>query len=117
MIIPNKTIYLYRHCVDMRKQINGLIGIIAGEMQLDPMSSALFVFIGKTGNKLKILQYETNCFWLSYGYLPKHKFKWPTRWFEHDVLTMSSESLRFLLQGCDLNGLKKFTSFTPKYAC
>lgn len=117
MIVPDKDIYLYRYPVDMRKQTNGLIGIVTGEMQLDPMSSALFVFIGKTGDKLKILQYETNGFWLWYRSIQKQKFKWPKSWFEEDVLSLSSESLQFLLQGCDLNGLKTFTPLTPKYAC
>ena len=62
MILPNTEMYFYRHPVDMRKQVNGLIGIVSGEMQLDPTSSALFVFIGKSGNKLKMLQYEKMVF-------------------------------------------------------
>ena len=78
MILPDTDMYLYRYPVDMRKQINGLIGIVSGEMQLDPMSSALFVFIGRTGDKLKILQYETNVFWLWYRVLQRQRFKWPT---------------------------------------
>lgn len=117
MILPDTDMYLYRHPVDMRKQINGLVGIVAGAMQLDPTSSALFVFIGKSGNKLKILQYETNGFWLWYRCLQKQKFKWPKTWFEDDVLTLSRESLQFLLNGCDLNGLKQFVPFSPKRAC
>lgn len=117
MILPDCDIYLYRLPVDMRKQINGLVGIVSGEMQLDPASSALFVFIGKSGDKLKMLQYETNGFWLWYRCLQKQKFKWPKRWFEDDVLVLSRESLRFLLQGCDLNGLKTFVPIKPKHAC
>lgn len=117
MILPNKDIYLYRFPVDMRKQINGLIGVVVGEMQLDPTSSALFVFIGRTGDKLKILQYETNGFWLWYRCLQKQKFKWPKTWFDEDVLTLNRDALHFLLQGSDLNGLKTFTPIQPKYAC
>jgi len=117
MILPDVDIYLYRYPVDMRKQINGLIGIVSGEMQLDPTSSALFVFIGRSGDKLKILQYETNGFWLWYRVLQKQKFKWPKLWFADDTLTLSRDTLQFLLDGCDLNGLKTFTSYTPKYAC
>jgi len=117
MILPEAEIYLYRHPVDMRKQINGLVGIVSGEMQLDPTSTALFVFVGRTGYKIKMLQYETNGFWLWYRCLQQSKFKWPKRWFEDDVLSMPKEALQFLLQGCDLNGLKTFTPFIPKHAC
>ena len=46
MIRPcdNSVIYLYRHPVDMRKAINGLVAIVEGDMGLDPFSSKLFVF-------------------------------------------------------------------------
>ena len=117
MILPDTDMFLYRHPVDMRKQVNGLVSIVSGEMQLDPTSSALFVFIGKSGDKLKILQYETNGFWLWYRILQRQKFKWPKQWFEEDILLLSRESLQFLLQGCDLNGLKQFVPFKPKKAC
>ncbi|MCP4992563.1 MAG: transposase [Gammaproteobacteria bacterium] len=46
MIRPgdDSVIYLYRHAVDMRKSINDLVAIVEGEMEMDPFSSALFVF-------------------------------------------------------------------------
>jgi len=46
MIRPcdHSVIYLYRHPVDMRKAINGLVAIVEGDMGLDPFSSKLFVF-------------------------------------------------------------------------
>ena len=47
MMRPNAedgTLYLYRHPVDMRKAINGLVAIVESEMALDPFSAKLFVF-------------------------------------------------------------------------
>ena len=45
MIRPcdHSVIYLYRHPVDMRKAINGLVAIVEGDMGLDPFSSKLFL--------------------------------------------------------------------------
>ena len=37
-------IHLYRHPVDMRKAINGLVAMVEGELELDPFSADLFIF-------------------------------------------------------------------------
>jgi len=117
MNLLSDTVYLYRHPTDMRKQIDGLVSIVASQMQLDPMSCASFVFISRGGDKIKIIRYETNGFWLLYKRLIRQRFKWPKRWFTDDVLQLDVDSFVFLLQGCDLNGLQKFHEFKPQYAC
>lgn len=117
MNLLSDTLYLYRHPIDMRKAIDGLVSLVTSEMQLDPMSSATFVFIGRQGDKIKLLRYDTNGFWLLYKRLIRQKFKWPKQWFEDDVLQLNLESFVFFLKGCDLNGLQTFKEFKPKYAC
>ncbi|MCP4011132.1 MAG: IS66 family insertion sequence element accessory protein TnpB, partial [Proteobacteria bacterium] len=56
MIRPSddSVIYLYRHAVDMRKSINGLVAIVEGEMEMDPFSSALFVFCNTNRTIIKL---------------------------------------------------------------
>jgi len=115
MNLLSDQLYLYRYPVDMRKAIDGLISLVVSEMNLYPTSSSAFVFIGRHGDKIKILQYDTNGFWLFYKRLNQHKFKWPKQWFEEAVLSLSSEAFAFLLQGCDLNGLKTFHAMKPQY--
>ncbi|PKR81286.1 hypothetical protein CW751_05555 [Brumimicrobium salinarum] len=39
----------------MRKGFNGLFGLVQNEMELNPLSGYLFVFISKDRNKVKIL--------------------------------------------------------------
>jgi len=36
-------IYVYRHAVDLRKAINGLVAIVESEMQLDPFTSVFCI--------------------------------------------------------------------------
>ncbi len=48
-------IYLYRHPVDMRKSINGLVAIVEGEMALDPFSASLFVFCNRGRTLVKMV--------------------------------------------------------------
>jgi len=49
----------------MRKSINGRI-IVSESLSLDPLSQSWFVFCNKQRDKLKILFWDTNGFWLYY---------------------------------------------------
>jgi transposase len=55
-------VYLHRAAVDMRRQIDGLSLLAREVMQIDPMSGALFCFINRRRNKLKLLLWERNGF-------------------------------------------------------
>ena len=54
--------YLYVDPVDMRKSIDGLSVLVEQEMDLSPMSEALFVFCNRSRDKIKILCWERNGF-------------------------------------------------------
>ena len=49
------TIWLAREAIDFRKGINGLAVLVESQMQHNPFSEQLFVFINKAGDKIKIL--------------------------------------------------------------
>jgi len=91
-------VYLHRAAVDMRRQIDGLSLLAREVMQIDPMSAALFCFINRRRNKLKLLLWERNGFIVWYKRLERHRFHWPRR-AEQDVLTLSVEQLNWLLDG------------------
>ena len=59
-----KRIYLACGVTDMRKQINGLIVIVQESFKLDPFDSALFVFCNRNCDRLKILEWDDDGFWL-----------------------------------------------------
>jgi transposase len=95
MLRPDRSIeqvYLHRAPVDMRRQIDGLSLLAREVMQIDPMSGALFCFINRRRNKLKLLIWERNGFIVWYKRLERHRFHWP-RHVEQDVLTISIEQL------------------------
>lgn len=75
MLIPEDVkIYFYTQPVDMRKSINTLCMLISETLKLNPVDGSLFLFRGKSGNKLKALYYELNCFTLWYRRLEKGRF-------------------------------------------
>ena len=51
-------IYLVTGYTDMRKSIDGLMGIIRDTYQLDPYSNALFLFCGRRCDRLKALHFD-----------------------------------------------------------
>jgi len=57
---------VYRHPVDMRKQILGLSNIVTEHLDRDPGDECLYVFINKSRDKIKLLIWHRNGFWLLY---------------------------------------------------
>ena len=82
---------------DMRKSINGLSALIKNCFDLDPFDKALFVFCNRQRNRLKILTWEDNGFWLHFKRLERGHFKWPTAGESH-TMTLSTEELSNLIQ-------------------
>jgi len=48
-------IFVYRHPVDMRKQIDGLATIVSSQLHRDPSDRALYLFINRGRDKIKPL--------------------------------------------------------------
>lgn len=98
-------VYLALEPCDMRKSIDGLAIIVREQFNLDPFCSALFVFCNRSRNKLKLLFWQHNGFWLCYRRLESGKFKWPKD-TEKDVIVINTRELNWLLDGLDLQQKK-----------
>jgi transposase len=94
-------VYLATGSTDMRKSIDGLAAIVQEYFKLDPFSSNLFVFCNKNRNKLKILHWQHNGFWLHYRRLEKGVFRWPKE-KDDSTLILTSRELQWLLDGLSL---------------
>ena len=96
-------VYVYRHPVDMRKAINGLVMLVESVLCLDPFSSQLFVFCNRRRDIVKIVYWERNGFCLWMKKLEKERFKWP---HEGELITLDGQQLNWLLDGYNLNVMK-----------
>jgi transposase len=92
--------YLACGVTDLRKSIDGLAVLVKEGFELNPFSACLFVFCNRKQDKLKILQWEHNGFWLYYRRLEKGKFIWPND--SGTVALVSRRELHFLLSGLSL---------------
>lgn len=98
--ISSRQVYLASGSTDLRKSIDSLAILVKETFDLDPFSQCLFVFCNRKRDKLKILQWEHNGFWLHYRRLERGKFNWPSE--KADVICVSYRELRWLLDGLSL---------------
>ena len=98
--IPIDRVYLACGVTDLRKSIDGLAAIVQESFQLDPFSSNLFVFCNRNRDKLKILHWENNGFWLYYRRLETDTFQWPNQ--KQSPMVISTRQFNWLLEGLSL---------------
>ncbi len=110
-------VYLCRAPIDFRKGIAGLSVLVEQELQLNPFAPALFVFINRPRDKLKILYWHRNGFCLWMKRLEAEKFAWlPST---NDTSTpvhanINAQELAWLLEGYNIwkNKPHKILNFT-----
>ena len=94
-------VYLCRAPIDFRKSIDGLSALVQQELALDPFGSALYVFINRQRNKMKVLYWHRNGFCLWQKRLERDKFVWP-RDANEVTRAISLQEFGWLLEGFDL---------------
>jgi transposase len=82
----------------MRKSIDGLAAVVSYTIDQDPLSQQLFVFCNRGKNKLKILFWDQNGFWLFYKRLERGQFRWPAL-SSARALCVTRRQLGWLLDG------------------
>ena len=97
-------VYLHRDAVDFRKSINGLAALVEQAMGLDPFAAAVYVFRNRRADRIKILGWDHNGFWLLFKRLEQDRFAWPR---QAAVATLSVEQLHWLLQGIDIEAMQR----------
>ncbi len=94
-------VYLAAGATDLRKSIDGLAALVCDVLEQDPFSSQLFVFCNRARDKIKILFWQHNGFWLFYRRLERERFRWPSSAQETAAIVVSTRELRWLLDGLD----------------
>ena len=93
----NYQVYLVTGYTDLRRSIDGLATIVQARLELNPFSSALFLFCGRRCDRIKGLLWEGDGFLLLYKRLDNGKFQWPRT--ETEALLLTPQQRRWLLEG------------------
>ena len=70
-------VYLHREPIDFRLNINGLVLLVDKALGLNPFAPCVYVFGNRRRNRVKLLGWERNGFWLLLKRLEKDRFIWP----------------------------------------
>lgn len=101
---PGVAVWLHRDAIDFRKNIDGLAALVQHELGLDPFAAAVYVFANRRRNRVKILGWERNGFWLLQKRLEQQRFAWPRG--DAAVVELTAQQLHWLLDGIDLAAMR-----------
>jgi len=97
-------VYLHRESIDFRLNINGLALLVEKALGLDPFAACVYVFSNRRRNRVKILGWDRNGFWLLLKRLEQDRFVWPTA---EAVPALTVEQLHWLLEGIDIGVVQR----------
>lgn len=105
-------IHLCLQPTDMRKNFDGLVGLVTRGLHKDPVRDGTFVFVNKRRDKMKILLWDRHGFWLLYKRLEAGCFQMPPREsgsasLDPESLRLTYEQLVMIIEGIDLQSVKR----------
>lgn len=103
MILPrDPLIYVATAFVDLRFGFDKLAGLVTAHFGKNPRDGALFVFLNKARNRLKILFFDASGAWLLHKRLDRGTFPLPVSLDSHAThIAVSTHELTLLLQGLE----------------
>ena len=94
-----RRILAYSEPVDLRKSIDGLVGLVKSLLEEDPLSGSLFVFINRRGNYLKLVGWDRTGWCLFAKRLERGRFRFPATARKQEL---STQVFQLLLDGIEL---------------
>lgn len=99
--------YVCAEPIDMRKSIDGLAMLVEPLIGMNALSGHVFVFVSKRRNKVKLLVWDRNGFWLLYKRLERGRFATPGELSRQGI---SVAELTAWLEGIDLSKAKRLAA-------
>ena len=106
-------VYVASQSTDMRHGIDGLARLVESNFGEDIYSGALFVFLSRRMDRLKILTWDAGGFVVYYKRLERGRFKQPRVGSGAATTTLAAAQLVMLLRGIDLSRVRKPVLWEP----
>ena len=105
--VGNARIFLYRLPTDMRRSFDTLAAMASSELGEEPTSGALFVFLNRPRNRVKVLYWERGGYCLWAKRLESGSFPLPPGDGKKQVI--DPETLAMVLEGLKVVKMKRFS--------
>ncbi len=100
----------------MRKGFDSLCGLVREDFKMNPLSGDVFIFLSRTKNKIKLLQWQRDGFAIYYKRLEKGTFELPENKAQNSLL-ISSQQLMLIMEGIKLSSIKKHKRYEQNPVC
>jgi transposase len=97
--------FLYRPPADMRKSFYSLAALVREQMQGDPLSGDIFIFLNRRRNQIKLLRWERDGFALYTKRLEEGTYELPIQ-INEGSLGIIHQELLLILQGIYLQQVR-----------
>ena len=100
-------VFVVDESVDFRKSCDGLAAVVSSVLSQDALSGHVFVFFNRHRNRIKLLVWERNGYWLHYKRLERGTFEGMKRIGASSThVECTAHELHLLLRGVDLQNVK-----------
>jgi len=100
MLGPATRILLCTQVQDMRRSFDRLAAVVRDELGEEPQSGALYVFVGRSRTRVKVLWWERNGYCLLYKRLHRASFDLPESGAaERPLVAIDARALATILRG------------------
>ncbi len=100
-------VFLFLEPVDMRKSFRGLCLLAESVLKEDPASGHWFAFINRRRDRLKLLGWDGQGFWIWYKQLESGVFEKPTVQLNRTQMEIDVTQLSLIINGIDLRSVKR----------
>ncbi|MEN8670767.1 MAG: IS66 family insertion sequence element accessory protein TnpB [Ketobacter sp.] len=107
---PKVKIWLYSQPVDMRKSFNGLSALVTNQLQEDPLSGELFVFINRRKTHIKVLYFDGAGYCIWFKRLEQGQFN--HRLSGTDKHALDWARLKLLLDGLEVKKIRQYRRYS-----
>ena len=100
-LTPQMRLLVALEPVDFRKGIDGLCAVCRQQLEQDPFSGTLFVFVNRSRQAIRLLAYDGQGYWLCHKRLSRGRFVWSFDPAAGKVRELAVRQLQLLLWNSD----------------
>lgn len=100
---------------DMRKSVNGLTDIVCSQFNLEPRDKIIFAFCNNSRNRIKLLVWADNGFWIHFKRLERGKVVWPEANSDSSTMILAYDDLKNLILAPGITQKIKRTEVWKKF--
>ncbi len=103
-------IWLYARPTDMRKSYDGLSALVKQQLQEDPLSGQLFVFVNRRQTQMKVLYFDRSGYCIWSKRLEQGQFNYDRSQSTKQLLDWTQ--LKLLLEGIELTNSRRYRRYS-----